>query len=66
MYLMNVPLSIILDSLLYLFGKNPLLMKVQRRIMYSVTLVKDYADKIYEIPYDNLLNLENYVPPIER
>ena len=66
MYFMNLPISIILDSLLRLFGRSPLLMKVQRRIMYSVELTKNYASRIYDIPYNNLLNLENYVPPSER
>ncbi|TMW42639.1 hypothetical protein DOY81_012281, partial [Sarcophaga bullata] len=55
MYFLNLPISIILDSVLRLLGRNPMLLKVQRRIMYSSTLVENFSSKAYDIPYDNLI-----------
>ncbi|KNC33921.1 putative fatty acyl-CoA reductase [Lucilia cuprina] len=65
LYLMNLPLALLIDTALRLVGRQPLMLKISRRFMYTTKAVSFFALTEYAIMNKNMIDLEKYIPESE-
>ncbi|XP_065357951.1 putative fatty acyl-CoA reductase CG5065 [Calliphora vicina] len=65
MFTKNIPMALLIDSILRLMGREPLMLKNSRRIMYAMKATYFFATKEYKMINKNMLDLEKCIPESE-
>lgn len=65
MLVKNIPLTLLIDSIMRLKGREPLMLKNSRRIMYSTKAVYFFSFKEYKMINKNFIDLQKYIPASE-
>ncbi|XP_037813455.1 putative fatty acyl-CoA reductase CG8306 [Lucilia sericata] len=64
-FLMNLPLALLIDTALRLVGHQPLMIKISRRIMYTMKAIGFFSMTEYKIINKNMIELDKYIPESE-
>ncbi|XP_037813458.1 putative fatty acyl-CoA reductase CG8306 [Lucilia sericata] len=65
LFLMNLPLALLIDTALRLVGRQPLMIRISRRIMYTMKAIAFFSTTEFKIMNKNMIELEKSIPESE-